>query len=168
MAEKDTIFSSKIKHVGIFSFKHFYRFCYDWLKEETQLDPLSERKYEEKIVGDAKEMNIEWKGERKITDYFKFEVDVKFTVRALKDIEINQGGAKIKTNQGSVKVEIKGVLVRDYDGKFETTALKKFMRSIYEKWVIPTRIEEYEGKLASDSDEFLSQIKAYLDLEGKR
>jgi len=63
---------------------------------------------------------------------------------------------------------MKGIISKDYDGKFETTAFKKFLRSIYEKWVILSRIEEFEGKIIKDSDEFLSQAKAYLDLEGKR
>jgi len=167
MAEKDQIFSSKIKYEGIVSFKDFYRFCYDWLTEETELD-VAETKYVEKLKGDAKELEIEWTGERKVTDYFKFQVKAKFQVLGLKEVEIAQKGMKIKTNQGSVEVKITGTLIRDYEGKFETTSHKKFMRSIYEKWVIPSRIEQFEDKLISDCDEFLSQAKAYLDLEGKR
>jgi len=168
MPEKDTIFSSQIQHDGIFSFKDFYKFCYEWLTEETGLKPLVEEKYEEKIQGDQKEIIVSWVGELKLTDYFKFEMRVKFTIRRLKEVEINKGGIKIRTNEGSAKINVKGILVRDYDGKFETTASKKFMRSIYEKWVIPSRIQEYELKISGDSDEFLSQVKAFLDLEGKR
>ena len=168
MPEKETIFSSTIKYEGIFGFKDFYKFCYDWLKEETGLDPLKETKYEEKIAGDKKEIKVEWKGEKKLTDYFRFDVEVKFEIKNLKEIEMNQGGSKIKTNDGSVKVEMKGILVRDYAGKFETTAFKKFLRSIYEKWVIPSRIDEYQAKISTDSDTFLNQAKAYLDLEGKK
>jgi len=65
-------------------------------------------------------------------------------------------------------LSIKGTLVRDYDGKFETTAFRKFLRAIYEKWVIASRITEYEDKIAGACDEFLEQAKAYLDLEGKK
>ena len=168
MAEKDTIFSSTIKSVGIFSFKDFYLFCHEWLTEETGMDPLKEKKYEEKIVGDMKEIKIVWEGEKKLTDYFRFDTKIKFEVKALKEVEVMQGGKKVKTNQGSVKVNIKGILVRDYEGKFERTAYRKFSRGVYEKWVIPSRIEEFETKIASDSDEFLGQAKAYLDLEGKK
>jgi len=82
--------------------------------------------------------------------------------------EINRDGVKVSMNKGAAKVEIKGNLIRDYNGKFETTAFKKFLRSIYEKWVIPARIEHYEDNIISKCDEFLSQAKAYLDLEGKR
>ena len=168
MAEKDIVFSSTIKYTGIFSFKDFYIFCHEWLTEETGMDPLKEEKYEEKLAGDLKEIVIEWVGEKKITDYFRFDTKVKFTIRALKEVEIMQGGIKVKTNEGSVKVKVDGILVRDYEGKFDRTAHRKFTRGVYEKWVIPSRIEEFETKVASDCDEFLGQAKAYLDLEGKK
>jgi len=48
------------------------------------------------------------------------------------------------------------------------SAFNKFLRSIYEKWVITSRIDEMEGKIAGACDEFMAQTKAYLDLEGKR
>jgi hypothetical protein len=167
MPEKETIFSSKVKYNGIFSFKDFYMFCYQWLTEETELD-LMEKSYKEKIEGNAKRVQIEWEGEKKVTDYFRFDANIKFVASHLQEVEINQGGAKVKTNKGEIEINIKGILVRDYEGKFETTAFKKFLRSIYEKWVIPSRIEEFKSKISSESDEFLNQAKAYLDLEGKK
>ncbi len=168
MAEKETVFSSKTKYVGIFSFKDFYKFCYEWITEETRMDPFNEIKYEEKLKGDEKEITIEWEGERELTDYFRFDMKIKFEIKALKTIEVVQNGKKIKTNEGSVKITTKGILVRDYKGKFEISAFRKFLRSTYEKWIITARIDEYKGKIANDCDEFLSQAKAYLDLEGKK
>jgi len=167
MPEKETIFSSKVKYSGIFSFKDFYKFCYDWLKEETGLDVI-ENKYAEKIEGVTKKIEVEWSGNKKITDYFKFEAGISIKAEGLKEVEITEGGAKIKTNQGSIEVGIKGVLVRDYEGKFETTAFKKFLRGVYEKWVIAERISQYKTKISEDCDKFLNQAKAYLDLEGKK
>ncbi len=167
MAEEETIFSSTVKYAGVFSFKDFYKFCYEWIKEEIDMD-ISETKYEEKIKGDEKEIVVEWEGGKELTDYFRFDAKIKFKIRPLKNVEIVQNGKKIKTNEGDVKLGIKGILVRDYKGKFEMSAFNKFLRSIYEKWVIPARIEEYEGKIAGKCDEFLGQAKSYLDLEGKR
>jgi len=167
MAEKETIFSSSIKYNGVFSFSDFYKFCHEWLTEETGLN-IAENKYEEKLKGNLKDINVKWKGSKKITDYFKFELDVKFRVLGLTEVEVSKGGNKFKTNKGSLKVTIKGTLIRDYDGKFETSAFNKFLRGIYEKWIIASRIEEMEDEVISNSDEFLSQTKAYLDLEGKR
>lgn len=167
MAEKDTIFSSEIKYGGVFSFKDFYQFCHDWLSEEEGLT-VKEGKYEEKIKGDEKEIKAEWSADKKLTDYFKFEMKVGIEASALKDVEAVKEGVKIKTNKGSVKVKVKGIIVKDYDGKFEGTATKKFMRSIYEKWVIPSRVDQMEDKIVSACDRFLGQSKAWLDLEGKK
>ncbi len=167
MAEKETIFSSSMKYGGIFSFKDYYKFCYDWLAEETGLD-LAEEEYVEKIKGDIKDIDIKWSGTREVTDYFKFEIKVEYEIRALKDVQITEGNKKVKTNDGQVKLKVKGNLIRDYEGKFETTAFNKFLRSIYEKWVITARINQFEEKLFGDCDDFLQQAKAYLALEGKR
>ncbi|MBA7670910.1 hypothetical protein ES703_79057 [subsurface metagenome] len=167
MAEKDEIFSSKIQDTGIFLFSDFYRFCYEWLVDETDLK-IIENKYSEKLEGDSKKIDVEWTGKKKVTDYFQFEIKVSFRVTNLINVEINQGNAKIKTNKGKVEVKVKGILVKDYEGKFETNAFKKFLRSIYEKWIIKSRIDQMEDKIIEDCDEFLSQAKAYLDLEAKR
>jgi hypothetical protein len=167
MAEKDKIFSSKIKYNGIFDFAAFYKFCYDWLKEETGLS-LSENKYAEKLSGDSKSITVDWTGTREMSDYFKFEAKISFSVSGLTTVEITQDGKKIKTNKGSIEIGINGTLLRDYKGKFEKTGFQKFLRGIYEKMVIAERIEQFSGKIVGDCDEFLSQAKAYLDLEGKK
>jgi len=167
MAEKETIYSSKVKHGGLFPFSDFYRFCYEYLSEETGLS-LVEDQYVEKIKGESKDIDVVWTGSRKITDYFKFSMKVKFRIIGMTNVEVTQDGVKKKLNKGNIEVKISSTLVRDYQGKFEQNAFQKFLRAIYEKWVIPSRVSQYEDKLAGDSDNFLSQVKAYLDLEGKR
>jgi len=166
--ERDTIFKTSLKKVGIFDFKDFYKFCYQWVVEEIgNWTTFSEDKYSEKIKPKGKEIDVEWNGTKKITDYFRFDIKVVFEVKYLNEIEIVEKGKKIKTNEGEVKLKVEGYLVRDYDGKFEKTASLKFLRSLYEKWVIKSRVDQFEGKVFGDCNEFLSQAKAWLDLESK-
>lgn len=168
MAEEETVFSSKIKYDGIFSFKDFYKFCYDWLTEETGLSDFSEDKYSEKLLGDVKNIDIEWTAAKELSDYFKMKVKVKFVIIALSKVKIKKEGVQIDTNKGSVEIRMKGVLVKDYQGKFDMTGFRKFLRGIYEKYIISSTIDELKEKIASDSDEFLGQAKSYLDLEGRK
>lgn len=167
MSEKETIFSSSVKWKGIANFKSLYKFCYDWLIEETGLDYITEKKYNEKLSGNKKELIIEWEGPKKLTDYFRLIVKVKFEISDLENVELNEGGKKISTNQGTFKIIVKGILERDYQGKFERDAFRKFLRSVYEKWVITSRVDQFEGKVFGDCDEFLSQTKAFLSMEGQ-
>ena len=168
MAEKEEIYNSKIKYSGVFSYKDFYQFCYDWLMEETELKTFNEREYEEKINGNEKEVKIKWEGTKDITDYFRFLIKVEFHITNMVNVEINQDGNKIKMNKGKVKMTVKGELVRDYKGKFETSGFNKFLRGVYEKWVITQRLDHFETYVTDKCDKFLNQAKAYLDLEGKR
>ena len=165
--EKEIIFSSKVKNTGLFSFRDFYKFCYVWLTDEEGMD-VAEEKYKEKLIGNSKNIEIEWTASKKITDYFKYEIKVAFKIEDLIDVEVTKEGIKTKTNKGGVEVSIKGILSRDYDGKFDKTATRKFMRGIYEKYIIPARIHQFESKLIGMCNEFLEQAKAYLDLEGKK
>jgi hypothetical protein len=167
MVEKDKLFANKMKYDGVFSFENFYKFCYQWLTDETGL-LMSEKKYKEKLAGDSKNIEVEWNGTKEVTDYFKFEMEVAFKLIGLTNVEISDGNKKIKTNKGSIEITIKGNLLRDYKGKFEKSAIEKFLRAIYEKMVIPARVDQMQGKLIDECDEFLAQAKAYLDLEGKR
>ena len=109
--EKETVFSSQITYHGIFSFKDFYRFCYDWLKEEIGMQ-IIEDKYSEKLSGDSKNIEVRWRCEKKITDYFRFDATVTFIVNSLKKIEITNGGQKVETNKGMISIKIEGILVR--------------------------------------------------------
>lgn len=164
---KDTKFNSKIKYAGVFSVKDFYQFCFKWMKGEMDLK-VQEDEYEEKIKGNAKELKIKWLGKAKVAEYFHYEVKVEFDIKQLIEVEIvDAAGKKKKTNQGEVKFTVKGVFIKDPAGQFETSAKTKFMRGIYEKFLIPSRIKEYEDKLIDDCVELMGQAKAFLDLEGK-
>lgn len=165
--EKEIIFSSKVKNSGIFSFKDFYKFCHIWLTDEGGFD-VAEEKYKEKLIGNAKNIEIEWTASKKVTDYFKFEIKITFKIEDLTDVEVTKDGAKAKTNKGAVEIGLKGILIRDYDGKFDKDAFRKFLRGIYERYVIPSRIKDFETNLITICNEFLEQAKAYLDLEGKK
>lgn len=167
MAQEDTIFSSKVKYAGVFNFKDFYQFCYQWLSDEVGLS-VEEEEYSEKISGAVKNIDIKWKGSKEVSDYFKNVVKIEFKILAMSDVEINQGGKKMKSNKGEISVKVKGVLVKDYEGKFETNAKMKIWRGIYEKWIIGGRVREYEDRLAGKCDEFLGQSKAFLDINGQR
>lgn len=167
MAEEETVFSSRVKYSGIFSVKDFYLFCHKWLTEEIGID-ISEDKYSEKLTGDTKKIEVKWSGDKELTDYFRFDIKVEFLMYDLKKVEITKESTKVETNSGTVDLKVKGILTKDYKGKFEKSAFNKFLRSIYEKWVITSRIEEFQGRIAEDCDEFLTQAKAFLDLEGKK
>lgn len=165
MGEEKTIFEQTIKNKGLFSYTELYTFCYNWFKNENYL--LSEDEYVEKVSG-AKEVQIKWKAKKKITDYYQHIIDVKWHILGMSEVEVEENGKKIKTNKGDLKIVVKGILKRDYEETWDKQPFYKFLRGIYDKYIMRTTTEEYEDMLFAKSLRFVEDTKAFLNLEGKR
>jgi len=167
MAEKDRLFKTKLKHKGIFDFKDTYSMVYDWLTNEGY--DINEKIYKENIgAGGAKEIEIEWVALRKVSDYFRFIIKIKFHIIGMTDVEVEIDGKKEKMNKGQFEFTIQGVLEKDWESRWENNPFFKFLRTMYDRYLIPSRIESYEGKLIGEVDEIVAQIKAFLNLQGKK
>jgi len=165
MVEKDVVFTGKMRHVGIFDFKEFYRFCYMWLVDKQYW--VIEKNYTEKLTDKGKEVEIEWEAKRKISDYFRFVLKVNWRIIGMKDVEVQKNGEKIGMNKGDAEIKIQAILEKDYEHRWEGNAFFKFLRTMYDRYLVRGRIESYEFQIYGEGDEFLAQAKAYLALEGK-
>jgi len=160
--EKDKVCGGSTKYSGFFDFKQAYNFLYSWFSDYEY--DIEENSYSEKIKPEGKEIVIEWTAERDITDYFRFVVKVKWLIVGMTSQDV--GGKKL--NKGEIRLDITGYLVKDYDKKWESTAFSKFLRGVYDRYIIKGRIEEYEDRISEEVDEALAQIKSFLALEARR
>ena len=165
MAEKDTIIAGKLKQAGDFDFNGFYEFVYDWLRGEDY--DIGEKKYSEKVSGESKNIEIIWECYKKVSDYFKFMIKMDWNITGLKKIEVVKDGKKIKTNSGTIEIKFRAVLIKDYESRWEDKPLSKFLRGMYDRYIIRSRIEEYEDKIVGELDELITQCKSFLEIEAK-
>ena len=167
MVEKDQIIKEKLDHSGIFDFSELYGFMHHWL--DDSMYGVNEDKYGEKVSGASRDISFEWKATKEITDYFKIENSIKVDVLGLTEVEVEIDGKRKKMNKGKLSIEIKGVLVKDPGNYWdETKPILKFLREIYDKYIIPARIDAMEDRVESDVRAFKDEIKAFLELTGKR
>ena len=166
MAEKDQIFSGKTKYTGIWDFKETYRFIYDWFIDKGY--GLTEKGYSEKIKPDGKEIEISWEAKRKISDYFRFIIKANWRILGMTSVEVQKEGAKVKMNKGNIEIKFTAILEKDYEHRWENKAFMKFLRGVYDRYIIKGRIDAYEDKLQADVDEIIAQVKSFLTIEGKR
>ena len=164
--EKDKITETKVKRSGVFDFKELYQFVYRWLVEEGY--DTDEKKYVEEATGDTKKVEIKWESYKKITDYFKIEMKFEWRIVGLKSVEVEQNGKKVKMNDGTFEVKISGTLIRDYQGTWDKTPMMKFIRGVYDKYIVRATVEKYEGKVFGDVEDIAEQIKAFLTIEGMK
>lgn len=165
MVEKDKIYSGKLKHTGIWDFKETYRFIYDWLSDNDYL--ITEKSYNEKITSGGKDIEIAWEARRKISDYFRFVLKLNWRILGMSDVEVQKNGAKTKANKGYIEIKFAAVLEKDYEHRWENSGFMKFLRGVYDRYIIVGRIDNYEDKLFGEVDELIAQTKSWLALEGK-
>ena len=165
MAEKDTVFRGKLKQKGIYNFKDFYEFLYDYLIDENF--DVFELKYVEKIEGDAKNIEIDWKATKEISDYFKFEISAYWIILGMKKVKVKKEGKEITMDSGSLEIKFTGTLQKDYENRWENNPFLKFLRGIYDRYIIRSRIDDYELKLFQEINELIAQAKSFLAIEGQ-
>lgn len=165
MAEKKEVFKQKLKQKGYWNYVDLYNFCFDWLKDEGY--KVKETEYVEKVSGFGKEILLKWEAHKKVTDYFKQVIYVDWHILGMKDAEVEQDGKKISTNKGEIAITVRAELERDYEERWEDKKFWKFLRGVYEKYVIRTTVDEYEGDLDDKATEYISDIKGFLQIGGK-
>jgi hypothetical protein len=162
MSEQDVLAKRKVRHKGVFDFAETYRFCYDWFMDNGYF--LTEKNYTEKVAQRGKEVEIQWEAFRKISDYFKFVIKASWRILGLTDVEVEEDGKKVKMNQGDLTINFTAVIEKDYENRWESNSFTKFMRGVYDKYIIKGRIDQYEEKLFLELDELIAQMRSYLAL----
>jgi len=165
MVEKDTIFKGKLKQKGIFNFKDFYEFLYDYLIDENY--DVFENKYVEKIEGDSKNLEIDWKATKEVSDYFRFEIQAYWIVLGMKKVKVKKDGKEVSMDSGTLEVKFTANLQKDYENRWENNAFLKFLRGIYDRYIIRTRIDDYGLKVFEEINEVIAQAKSFLAIEGQ-
>ena len=168
MVERETVIKEQMKYSGLGDLREAYKFAYDWLRDEYF--DVEESKYTERIKGNEKELEIIWLATKKITDYFRIAINIKWEIRGMKDVEVEVNGKKQKMNDfGEVKITLKGILEKDYESRWgHRTTFYRFLREVYHKYVITRVTEEKKYETIDYIQEFKEEVKAYFEMTGRR
>ena len=164
--EKDTQIKEKSEYTGVFDYPEAYAYFYEWFKDEKYV--VIETRYSEKVKPDGKELTYNWTARRELTDYFFLEIDIKFEIKKMVDVEVEIEGKKKKMNKGLFKVELKGTLIKDPRNEWETSEFYKKLREVYNKYIIAGRVDQMEDRIKEDTIAFKEAFKSFLDFSGKR
>ncbi len=164
-ADKNKVCSGlKLKWKGIFDFDDLYqkmKFWLDFYGFGDENSSFKEEKYVQRLKGDSKQIEIRWKGEKIINDYFSYVITITFFALGLKDIKVEEDGKQIGKNTGEIEMRFSAHLVTNRQGKWKKDGL---MKKIYESYIIKDRIEQNTIDLYEMTYNFRDEIKAMLDL----
>jgi len=166
MADKDLLIGEKVDFNGVFNFEEAYAYAFNWFRDEGY--GLVEEKYSEKVTANGRDIRFEWSASKTISDYFKIEMKVKVEVEGLTDVEVEIEGKKKKSNKGKISFGIKGVLTKDIGSKWDVSVFYQFLRDVYNKYIIPSRVDKIEDRVRDDVQDFKEKMKVFFEISGKR
>lgn len=166
MVERDRVIKEKIKHSGLGDFKAAYKYSREWLQKEGF--EVTEDAYGEKVSGNSKEIEVEWTAVRKLSDYYKAVLKIKWRILGLVDVEVEVDGKRKNMNKyADLSIELSGVLEKDYDSKWENSPMNKFFKDVYQKYVVIERTREKEDQVRGAIQTFKEEMKAFFELTGR-
>jgi hypothetical protein len=174
MVDRERVSKERVEQIGLFDFAGLYRYMHWWLKIKEYYG-VTEEKYGERInaKGD-KDVDIIWNASKTSdyiggdSTYFRMEQIIKFEIRGMTDVEVEIDGVKKKMQKGRIWIEIKGWVSKDYASKWDRTPFYRWLRYVYNEYIVPGRVEYHVDKVTNDTRDFKEDIKQFLDMVGKR
>ena len=154
MSEKDYVTPSQgiiIQKDGSFDINKLYKNISMWYFRRNY--DFTEKENSNKIGSSGSEVKLILQGDRKVDSYVKFHADM--VIEAF----------KYKDGKGKLRINVYAYLELDYDNKWENNALNKFLRHIYNKVIIKSKIKSYyEAKVYEETLELSKIIKSSIGL----
>ena len=166
MTIKKKLIKERLSYSGLFDLAGIYGYAYSWLDEEDF--GVSEEKYNEKVSGNTRDIYIEWKAIKEVSDYFNIEYKMEFTISGLSEVEVEIDGERKKMNKGKFELVIKGTLVQDPRSKWDVSPAYRMFRDVYSKYIIPGRVNDAEDQVRDKASDLREALKVFFDITARK
>ncbi len=156
---KLTIFTNRVIQEGPFDINLIYKNLKDWFGQHQYGYTELENTVNFKPKG--AEIKLKMKGEREVTEYYKFTIEVAFLILETEKVKIKDK----MLDQGKLEARITVRVDLDYKRRFEKSKFAKFIRFVYHNYIIKKQIgEEYCGKAYGEGMSFFETLKDSIGL----
>ncbi len=163
MGETTTVAEKTFSYEGLFDAQELFRLIDTYLSS-VHFD-YAESINREVVKPDGRYIEIDLGPDRVITDYVKYKLDIKVTMQKLKDVEVKRDGAKVKLNEGKVRIAMAAHYVTDYAGTWETkNPVYYFIRTVVQKFFLKPVTAQYEKELKEITEGLIHELKAFFNL----
>jgi len=163
MSEKDYVARNlKLRQTAIFELDDLYKVMTKWF-DENGYDWI-EKDHKEIKRGDGhKKLYLNWWTEKKIDDYVKFHIDIEFFIGCV-NVEVEKKNHVKVCQEGEIELKFNAFLEKDYEDRYESRALSKFFRELYDKVIVGDKFDKLSGELFEQLNNLMSEVKAFMGL----
>jgi hypothetical protein len=155
-----------VRYKGVFDFEGLYRMMHAWIINKRFL--FHEDRYKDKVYTPfGNELEIDWSAEKKVTEFVKEYVEIKFHLWDFAEVEVMKDGKKMKMTKSRMEIRLDVKMELDYTGRFakgkpwEAKLGEFYMHKIiYWDWRI-----KYADALTYSLYDLHAKIKKFLNLD---
>ncbi len=163
MAERRLLVSDlAIEYDGLFDSSDLFRFLDDWFQQKGY--DKQEVRHAERVKEKGKFVDLEIMPTKKVSDYVKYDINVRVYIKDLVQANIKRDGKQFKINKGRVTILISAFLVTDYEHRMESKPMLFFMRTLFDKFVHKKYIDRFEKGMMNDVQQLHTELKSFLNL----
>jgi len=154
MAEIDIVVPGlKVTKEGVFNLKEVYDLINEFLGQRGY-DVVEK----EQVRNESGKLVIKYEAEKKADDYTKFVINVSITGVGVKEVELKNK----KAFSGKFTVKIEAKLKKDYEDTWDQGPFQRFLRGIYDKFVLGSKFDQYGKDLTDEANAFYNELKSYI------
>jgi hypothetical protein len=142
-----------IRQNSTFNLEKLYKLYHTFALENKFL--FHENNFTRKDKSDGHEFQIEWRLERKTTDFIKSKIIVEIWSQRTTKIDHNN-------YKGEIEINIDSVMEMDWQNKWEKNKFTKFLRHIYIFYLKKQYFNNYAGRLWEEIYELQARTKEIL------
>ena len=154
-----------IRYQGIFDFDGLYQAAVDWCK--THRYWFHEETYKHKVpLPSGAEQEIWWRMDAKISEFFKFYINIKVHIWEMTEVEVIKEGKKRVLTSGRLQIDMNGVVEADWQHRMEGTKFKKLMKTLLTDYIWKKEFTTVYGDMVYYRMWNLHALfKKYLDMQ---
>lgn len=152
----------EIRYSGVFNYEQLYLAIHGWLKDHYyQVKEV----YKHKTTPSGADIELNYKGERKESEFIKFHIDVDAKFWGLTDTEVVKDGKKQKLNKARLLIIINFKVTLDYQSHFDKSEFLVRLFNFMTFTVLKNKIMmTVVGKLFYESYRLHARIKEELGM----
>ncbi|MBS3141696.1 hypothetical protein J4405_06165 [Candidatus Woesearchaeota archaeon] len=147
---KDSLGKTVLKQRGKLEFQKVYTAIREWFNANNY--DTTEKDYTQTIRPHGDEYKLRIIGDKDVNSYVNF------------NIEINVFAPEIKKDTGNMRMSIEPSLILDYRGYFDKNKFTRFLKYVYNNYIIYRKIKTYyEAKVYIEYLDLCTKIKEAMN-----
>jgi len=163
MGETRIVGTKSLVYSGLLNVRELYAVINEYYDAKSY--DKEEKQNREIVTEQGKDVYVELKRCKEVSDYYKISAGMKIMIRKLVDVEVEVDGRKKNLKKGEVTIKFKNSLESDWAGKWQGWPLYFFITLFAEKFFNRSNHNRFINEINDDVDGVYKRISGYLNLQ---